>query len=207
MFVEFDSDVPPPRQHPWTESVANPDWRYCDFKMHPEQIPLALEDFRPWCHYPAITSFYEMVSWLNGPDSILESNDCGLRPPRQDHETPEVIRCSFESDPTVVHARLAILFRNLEWNTSNPTINGLKQSIHDCLRQNFPNWPVVIKVGDWVHEFTAVKKVGRVVTLRFWCWGDDEATAMAGLKAAIEAASACLRWVSDGVKQQSQQAK
>jgi hypothetical protein len=207
VFVEYDSDIPPPRQHPWTESAANPDWKYCDFKIHPDRIPFVLEDFSEWSRYPATTTFFEMLIWLNGPDSILESNDCGLRPPRQDHESPEVIRCSFESDPTVIHARLAILFRDLAWNVSIPTINGLKQSIHDCLRQNFPDWPLAIKVGDWVHEFTALGKEGRVVTLRFWSWGDDEAMAMVNLKAAFDATFACLRWVSDGVKKQSQQPK
>jgi hypothetical protein len=42
-----------------------------------------LEDFKPWARYSAIPRFYELLAWLNGDDSIFESNDCGLRPPKQ----------------------------------------------------------------------------------------------------------------------------
>jgi len=92
MIVAYDEEIPPLREHPWTVSMAVPDGRYWDFKAHPEQIPLVLEDFRPWAHYAAIPRFYELLAWLNGFDSILESNDCGLRPPRVDEGAPEMVR-------------------------------------------------------------------------------------------------------------------
>lgn len=199
MFVEYDSEIPPPREHPWTVG-ATPEARYWDFRAHPEQIPLVLEDFKPWSHYPAILRFYELLTWINGNESIFESNDCGLRPPRCDQAAPEIVRRVFDSDPIVMHARLAIIFRDLAWNTSTPTINGLKTSIHDGLRNNVPNVPAVVKIGEWAHFFTSIDKEGRAVTFRIWAWGEDEARAMDQLKFAYDAIDGCLRWISDGVR-------
>lgn len=203
MIVAYDDEIPPPREHPWTVTMTTPDGRYWDFKAHPEQIPLVLEDFRPWAHYAAIPRFYELLAWLNGPDSILESNDCGLRPPRVDAEAPEMVRGSFTGDPVVVHGRLTVLFRNLAWNAAGPTVDGLKRSIHDGLRDNVPMVPAVVKVGEWAHFFTAIGKEGSAVQLRFWAWGQDEAGAMECLAYTVGALHEGLRWISDGVKNQN----
>ena len=200
MFVDYDTEIPPPRQHPWTKVEANPEARYWDFRAHPEQIPLVLEDFKPWAHYTAIPRFYELLTWMNGNDSIFELNDCGLRPPKRDNETPEMMRHVFTSDPVVLHGRLAFIFRDLTWNASAPTLDGLKKAIHDGLRDNVPNIPAVVQVGDWAHLFTSINKEGRAVTLRFWAWGDDEAMAMGHLHSTFDAIHGCLRWLSDGIK-------
>jgi hypothetical protein len=203
MFVEYDTENPPPREHPWTVGAA-PDARYWDFRAEPEKIPFVLEDFKPWSHYPAIPRFYELLTWLNGTDSLFESNDCGLRPPRRDEATPAVIRQAFDRDPVVVHGRLAIIFRDLTWNTAAPTVAGLKASIHDGLRDNIPNVPAVVKIGEWAHFFTSIQKEGKAITFRIWAWGDDEASAMNQLKFTIDAIEGCLRWISDGLKRRSE---
>ena len=200
MIVEYATDQPVGRQHPWSVVVANPTDRYVDFKAHPEQIPLALPDFIPWAHYPAIQTFYALLSWLNGPDSAFESNDCGLRPPRQDHNAPDVIRAGFAGDPVVMHARLTFIFRDLAWNASAPTVDGLKTSIHDGLRDNVPDAVAVVKVGDWAHFFTEIDRPGRAVILYGWAWGKDEAAAMAQLDFTFAAIHGCLRWISDSVR-------
>src|ERR1039457_6696500 len=62
MIVEYDTEVPPPREHPWTVVEANPEARYWDFRAQPEHIPLVLEDFKPWSRYPAIPRFYELLT-------------------------------------------------------------------------------------------------------------------------------------------------
>lgn len=200
MFVDYDDDIPPPRQHPWTQVDANPEARYWDLRANPQQIPEVLEDFKPWSHYGAITNFYQMLAWINGDDSIFESNDCGLRPPRRDDAVPEFIQHVFDSDPIVVHGRLTFFFRNLVWNASPQTVDGLKKTIHDGLRNNVGNFPGVVRVGDWAHLFTSIRKEGRAVSLRFWAWGDDEAMAMSNLNGVFEAIHGCLKWISDGVK-------
>ncbi len=206
MYVEYETDTPPPREHPWTVSEAVPDGRFWDFKTSPEQIPLVLEDFKPWSHYPAILGFYDLLRWLNGSDSIFETNDCGLRPPRPDSETPEFLRHLFANDPIVVHGRLTLLFRDLAWNVSEPTVDGLIKSIHDGLRNNVSLFPAVVMVGDWHHFFTAINKPGRAVSLRFWSWGDDEEMAMGHLHSTFNAILGCLQWISNGVKAQNSKA-
>jgi len=45
-----------------------------------------------------------------------------------------VVRDQVDSDPIVIHGRVTILFRDLTWNTSAPTVAGLKKSAHDSLR-------------------------------------------------------------------------
>ena len=200
MYVAYDIEQPPGREHPWAEALANPDEKYVDFKADPDQIPTALVDFKPWSHYPAIQTFYALLAWLNGADSIFESNDCGLRPPRRDPEVPEPIRRVLDADPIVMHCRLAILFRDLAWNASEPTVDGLKSSIHDALRERVPNFPAVVKIGDWPHLFTEIDKEGRAVTLLIWAWGDDEASAMANLNTTFVNLHGCLRWISDAIK-------
>jgi hypothetical protein len=99
-----------------------------------------------------------------------------------------------------MHARLTIIFRDLAWNTSAPTVDGLKKSIHDCLRDNVPYIPAVVKIGSWAHSFTAIQKEGRAVTLVCWAWGDDEAMAMVQLKNTFEAIHACLKWISEHLR-------
>ncbi|HEY4942453.1 MAG TPA: hypothetical protein VII56_13580 [Rhizomicrobium sp.] len=198
----MDDEIPPPRQHPWTVVVSNPNLHYWDFKSQPEQIPNVLEDFKPWAHCEAIQRFYELLSWLNGADSVFESNDCGLRPPIVDHATPEPIRSAFGADPVVMHCRLTFIVRDLLWNCSKPTVDAIKIRMLDALRENVPNIPAVVKVGEWAHFFTEVEKAGHAISLRIWAWGDDEAAAMRQLGDVFEALHGCLRWMSDGIKAQ-----
>lgn len=203
MFVECDSDVPPPRDHPWTISETRPEARYWDFRAYPEKIPLVLEDFKPWSHYPAIQRFYVLLTRLNGDDSIFESNDCGLRPPRRDTEAPELFRRLFVADPIVMHGRLTIIFRDLNWNVSDPSVDGLKTAIHDGLRDNVPLFPAVVKIGDWNHHLTPINRDGRAVTVRSWAWGDDEEMAMSNLGGTFQAIHSCLQWISNAVKKRT----
>jgi hypothetical protein len=62
------------RAHPYRSGLT-PDVRYYDFKARPELIPRVLEDFMRWSHYPAIQRFYDLIRWINGPESVFESND------------------------------------------------------------------------------------------------------------------------------------
>jgi hypothetical protein len=109
-------------------------------------------------------------------------------------------KSAFEADPIVMHARLTVIFRDLAWNASVRTVDGLKTSIHDGLRDNVPNIPAVVKIGEWDHFFTGVNKEGRAVTLLCWAWGDDKAMAMAHLNTTFEAIHGCLRWISDAIR-------
>ena len=58
MFVFPDNEPEPPgRVHPWTEAVKNSEWRYHDFKQHPELIRTVLEDFVPYTDEAAVAAF------------------------------------------------------------------------------------------------------------------------------------------------------
>jgi hypothetical protein len=200
VFVDYDTQKPPGRQHPWTFVVTKPEERYVDFKAHPDQIALVLSDFKPWSNYSAIQTFYSLLAWLNGPDSVLESNDCGLRPPRKDAGAPNLIRNAFDADPIVMHSRLTVIFRDLTRNVSVSAVNRLKTSIHNCLRDNAENIPAVVTVGEWAHFFTTINKEGQAVTLLSWSWGKDEAMAMVHLNTTFRAIHVCLRSISDSMK-------
>ena len=194
MFVQVDTAPPPPgRQHPWTASVTNADWKYYDLKAQPELIRTVLEDFTPWNRYAAIVRFYELLEWLNGSESQFESNDCGLRPPRIDPAPPPMI--PFES-PVVVHGRLSILYRALEYNCRSDTVGWLQSTLMSRLKNGVPNFPVVLFVGHWPHFFTEIDKEGDVMALRFWAWGESDEMAMENLAAFYTLLTQCLQAIS-----------
>jgi len=112
MFVDFDDELLPPRQRPWTVTVTTTGGQYWDFRTHSEKIRTSLEDEIPWQHYDAVAVFYDLLEWVNGEDSISESNDCGLRQPVVDPTTPDLVPHVFDQDPIVIHGPLTILFRN-----------------------------------------------------------------------------------------------
>src|SRR6267378_505474 len=106
------------RHHPWTFSDANPAWRYHDFKVQPELIPSVLEDFKKLEHEPAVKRFYEFLKWLNGPDSCLESNDCGLRDLQDNTDSQFAKRRR-------ILGRLMLFFRREEVNCYDQNSNWL----------------------------------------------------------------------------------
>ncbi|NOS82266.1 MAG: hypothetical protein HOP32_11870, partial [Nitrospira sp.] len=75
VYEHSDPDSLKLRSHPWIDAESDPTNRYYDFKIHPELIRLSLEDMQKWSAYPATETFYRLLEWLNGPDSIFESND------------------------------------------------------------------------------------------------------------------------------------
>ena len=106
-------------------------------------------------------------------------------------QPPAPIKHAFKADPIVMPARLTIIFRDLDWNTSVPTVDRLK---------NVPNIPAVVKIGEWAHFFSQIRKEGHAVTLICWAWGDDEAMAMGNSHTTFEAIHGCLQWISNGTK-------
>jgi hypothetical protein len=205
MFVQYDnSPIPPPRRHPWTIVEDDPGLRYWNFREQTEKIPVALEDFMRWAKYPAIAKFYELLAWLNGEDSVFETNDCALGEPRIDHQTPPLVRQAFDKDPVCIHGRLTVIFRDLEWNTSRPNFDHLKRMVHDNLFYNVPNYPSVIFVGEWPHLFTALDKEGHALALQFWAWGDDEALAFENLQSTFDTLLQLFKYLSEAAKADTQ---
>jgi hypothetical protein len=172
--IELEQDLG--RDHPWTESEKCSDWKYHDFKSHPELIPKVLEDFRPYAHFQASQLFYDVVGWMNGTESCLESNDCELQGPHPniDKQFKKTLR---------TRGRLMVFFRKLELNC----LLGKARWLEDCyefyLRRVMPQfvWGVV-GLTKFRTRFTELDKTGHILILSFWAYGDDEAETMENLR-------------------------
>ena len=176
--TELEQDVG--RYHPWTTSEKNSDSRYYDFKIHPELIPEVLEDFRPYAHFPAVQRFYDLVAWINGLGSCLESNDCEFQGSHTN------IDAQFEKKRRT-RGRLMVLFRNLEINCSPENVKWLEDCYALYLPMVLPHFYLgVVGLTKFRTHFTALGKNGQILILSFWSYGDDEYEAMENLDRTFE---------------------
>ena len=132
-----DPDSLIPRSHCWIDSESDPTHRYYDFRTSPELIRSAIEDMQEWSAYPAAETFYRLLEWLNGSESVLESNDCAFSGTIANTSTQfsKRLRCS---------GRLMILNRDLALNTSPEQIHWLTNAAAHALRRTDPvrrSWP------------------------------------------------------------------
>jgi hypothetical protein len=210
------------RHHPWTVSAENPEFKYYDFRKHPELIPRVLEDFRPFDQYDATQRFYEMVTWLNGDESKFETSDCrfdGIKPNTQKDKWNKELAC---------HGALVVLFRNLKYNLSEDSRAWSNQKImtgvtpprqyqpskylkwmadqsEHLVRQINPGF----RLGCIATSFYNVyyvdgaednrDKFGYQLVYRFWAWGDTDDEIMSNLKIVFDALTMCLKKLSTDV--------
>src|SRR5437879_2142848 len=110
------------RGHPWRGSEYSDQVEYYDFKTNPELIRAKLEDLKPYTDWPAINRFYELLEWLNGPDSFLETNDCAFRGPAE-NQNPQMafaLEC---------RGRIMLLFRELKLNILSHWVSRLEGAV------------------------------------------------------------------------------
>src|SRR5215213_968971 len=123
--AEFFSQVT--RTHPWTTALSDESHRYYNLIEKPELIETSLEDFLPYNNYPAIQTFYELLKWLNGSDSIFESNDSALSNKIEintDRNTPQIAQQSHR-----IRGRLFFFFREHILNADQRACNWLLNDI------------------------------------------------------------------------------
>jgi len=192
-YVNRASDTSAVRSHPWSTSVANPEHRYYDFRARPDLIRNVLEDFRPWDAQPAVSAFYDLVFWINGPDSPFASNDCAFNGPA-DNTEPTVakrMQCS---------GRLGLLFRDLLANTKEDAVDRLVAGIHEHLTALDPElvWGAVgtTRLAVDYLELPGGGARGAQVLLSFWAWGDDEPEVFCNLARVVAALGQALRSVA-----------
>jgi hypothetical protein len=101
-----------PRAHPWRHSAFEGGGSYLDFKVHPELIREVLEDFKPFEDRQAVQTFYSFLDYLNGPDSLLESNDCALRTPHSHEDLP----LNKAGLTLRINGRVECLYREVQYN-------------------------------------------------------------------------------------------
>lgn len=198
MKVCFDDNFNPEqgRTHPYEPS----DWAvYYDLKKNPELIPNVLEDFKPWSHYQAVQVFYQLLAWLNGPNSTLESNDCAFRGPEvnDDPRFPKALGCT---------GRLMIFYRRLELNTMDEWVDALKKALRHYLSQIDPEfgWGVVtISTAPVLYKELSTnmtKNEGSETLLTFFAWGDDEGETMENLERVFKALLESFKLISTEIK-------
>jgi hypothetical protein len=165
------------RYHPWTTSVHDPEGKYYDFKKHPELIRTSLEEFTPYDKYQAIEECYQLIEWLNGSDSFLETNDARLEPNVKNPNYPTIDR------RLVLSSSISVLFRNLDLNLSStisPPNEWLIKTTESRL-DGLPN-PLygVVKLYLFPTKFMkatldARQQLGHSVIYKILAWGNAEA--------------------------------
>lgn len=164
------------RDHPWTHSEKNPQWRYYDFKSQPELIPLVLEDFKKLEHEPAVQKFYRFLEWVNGPDSCLESNDCGLRDLQDntDFQFPKRRR---------ILGRVMVLFRREDINCYDQNSNWLLE----CFEFHLPRvkqglYFGAVELARFPTFFVRRGTIGHILQMQFFAYGDTDKEVLANLE-------------------------
>jgi hypothetical protein len=184
-----------PRTHPWVDTAGSPECRYDDQTSAPEHIRSSLEDFRPWRHYGAIEEFYLLLTALNHPKSILETNDCVFTGP-ETNENPgflKSLQCT---------GRVMVLFRKLKRNTVQGEIEWLTNQLHLHLANLDPDfgWGVVgttvVPVRYLALAESNGQQLGSQLMISFWGWGNSEAETMLNLGRLMKNLSQALRHMS-----------
>lgn len=198
MHVYYDenrgySDV---RLHPYQPNAAEAAQAgFVDFKAEPGRIPEVLEDFRPHAGEPAIQTFYELLRWVNGPESELESADCVFRGPEPNTSTRTSPRA------LQAHGRLCLMFRHLPANCHAESFDWLLTRLGTELKfmdTELDSIEAVIGFSEARALFIEISKGtlradghfesdaddpghGHQVMLWFWAFGDTEMAVFANL--------------------------
>jgi len=199
VYEHSDPDSLKPRSHPWIDAESNPAYRYYDFKTQPELIRSSLEDLQQWTSYPAIETFYRLLEWLNGSESIFESNDSAFNGAATTAGTPS-------STPLQCSGRLMILYRNLVLNTSPEQMHRLTNATAQALSETDPlfEWGA-IGATIMSAQFTTLpgppeRQRGQQLMLSFWAWGETEAEMMRHLDRIFHNLTVALQRVSDEIR-------
>lgn len=212
MHVDQDPDggFSNPRMHPYT-AMRPGQPSFVDFKQHPELISEVLEDFVPFAQTPAVRAFYGLLSWLNGPASLLESCDCALRPP-EPHES------GLSQLPLRVHGRLMLMYRDLAANCDE-RFSALYNTVGRQLSGVDPEFPreqgsvcvaasktlfrdlLPANVRSSTHVVTRDGEAGRgfQLMLVFQAFGNDEAAAFTTLNRVFKNIELAIRGASGGL--------
>jgi hypothetical protein len=169
------------RAHQWDYAEHDQRHRYVDFKEHPELIEETLIDFHPWRHFVEIGEFYDLIRWLNGPESVLETNDCAFHGPhpndRRDHPRKDL------DLPWRADGRVMVLWRELRLNRSRHSTDWLGGAIQHYAKFTDQEWTegvLGLAFADIRLDGITPNTVGRQISIQWWLWEETEARVMAG---------------------------
>lgn len=176
VYKHSKTDTLSPRAHPWTVSLTNFNHRYYNFKKNPELIRTSLEDFLRFAEEPFVEQFYRLLEWLNGSESIFESNDCATSEPTTNNNEnfPKALQ---------INARLMILFRELSLNLSLQNSQWLEDAIHFYLNKIDSDFEFSV-IGTSIFPVTYIgldNQDGYQIVLNFWAWGNNKEEVMNNL--------------------------
>jgi len=199
VYEHTDPDSLLPRAHPWTDGQSDASHRYYDFRAQPELIRSSLEDLEEWRAYPAIETFYQLLEWLNGPNSALESNDCAFSgaTANTSAEFPKRLQAS---------GRLMILYQDLALNTSPEQIHRLTNGIAHALEAIDPGFEwgaigaTIMAIRLTTLPGSPEQQRGQQLMLSFWAWGEDEPEVMTNLDRTFRNLTVALQQVSDEIR-------
>lgn len=194
--TEFDTDAASePRAHPYDPS---PRATYYDFKKCPELIPEVLRDFKRWATFSAVREFYDLLRWLNGPESVLESNDCAFIGPRKNTKNADWqkrLECN---------GRLMFFYRDLRMNTDVDKLEFLVSTVTSALEQAEADLDLAaVGVSLFAVQYLALgeskESLGGEVCLTFWAWGDSRREVMHNMDRTVQAIRSALERTSSSV--------
>jgi hypothetical protein len=195
---EFESAVP--RAHPWSSALANESHVYIDFKANPKLIRSAIEDLRSYADEPFAEEFYSLIEWLNGKESLLETNDCAFSGAIRniDSQFPFKHRCS---------GRLMILFRNITENAQPRSVDWLINNIHDSLMIANPSFKAgAVGISRMAAVYKALSPeprkggLGSQVMLSFFAYGKNDDRCYESMYRILRCTHTCLVKVNRQIK-------
>ena len=197
VYEHRDPDSMSPRSHPWVDSASNPAHRYYDFRSSPELIRSSIEDMQEWSAYPATETFYRLLEWLNGPESVFESNDCAFSGATTTTQSSKRLQCS---------GRLMMLYRDLALNTSPEQIHWLTNAAAHALNQTDPAFEggaigaTIMSVRFTTLPGPPERQQGQQLMLSFWAWGEQEPEVMTNLDRTFHNVTVALHGLSDEIR-------
>jgi len=196
---EFESAEP--RAHPWSRAVSDESQVYIDFKANPKAIRTSIEDLQVYSKEEFAEEFYSLLEWINGPESLLESNDCAFR------GVVENITDKQFHYPKKCQGRVMILFRDLAENCQPKSMEWVACNIDEIVKRIKPNFragaigysrmPTVYKeLGNRPDDGAK----GEQVMLSFFAYGKNERGCYENMKKVIECAHSALSKINKKIK-------
>ena len=188
------------RSHPWTSMVDDDTSIYMDFKKQPKLIRSALEDLVPFKKWGFVEQFYSLIEWLNGENSLLESNDCVFNGAENnpDQQYPYAKKCS---------GRLMILFRDIPENCQQRSIDWLMDNILtlvSAMKPGFKAGAIALSQSPTCYLALGDKPdtggMGLQVTLTFFAYGKNERRCYENMQEVLSVAQSSLQRVNKKIQ-------
>lgn len=160
------------RAHPWAVANYDQSCRYVNFRNAPHEIETSLEDFRRWegQHHATVQRFYDLLRWLNGPDSHFETNDCAFT-------------LALNTDPlrpykVQVSGRLMLFASAMGLTCAPGFIDWLIDAFGFYLSRVESLEAGAVGISKAGCFYKAVGREAHELVLYFWAWGDSDEAAM-----------------------------